>query len=482
MQHQDDSAIAVREPAPLRARAAWVLFDWSAQPYYTLVLTFLFAPYFANVVVGDGGSAVATAGTAADACSGHREAWGQALWGYAAAVAGILIAIGSPLLGAMADGRGRRKPWIALFSVFFIASLATLWLAVPGAGMATVWMVLAAFIVATAAIEFTTVFTNAMMPTLVPQDQMGRLSGTGYAVGYAGGLVSLAIMACLVVASPETGKTTVGLDPILPLDASAREGDRFVGPFAGLWYLVFMIPFFMFVPDGRTPTRPLGKGTSAFAELKDTLRSLPGDRDMLLFLIARMIYADGLSAIFTFGGIYGAFVFGWGAQELGIFGIVLSLTGVLGALVGGVLDDKLGSKRVIILSLLILIAGAVGILSIDRDNILFTTAVSPKSAGSAPFSSTGEQAFLAFSILLGLVAAPVQAASRTLLARLAPPDKMTQYFGLFAFSGKVTAFLAPLVVATVTAVTCSQRIGMASILGFLVLGVLLMLFVRERRS
>jgi UMF1 family MFS transporter len=447
----------------LRALVSWVLFDWAAQPYYTLVLTFLFAPYFANTVVGD-------------------PARGQALWGYAAATAGVLIAIGSPLLGALADGRGARKPWIALFSLLLVASLSVLWLAVPGASTPVVALLLIAFVAATAAAEFTTVFTNAIMPSLVPASQLGRLSGTGWAVGYAGGLVSLALMAGLIVANPATGKTLLGLDPLIVLDTAAREGDRLVGPFSAVWYLVFMIPFFLFVPDARPAAQPrASERRAATAELWDTIRSLPSHRDMLLFLIARMIYADGLSAIFAFGGIYGATVFGWGALELGIFGIILTFTGVFGAVIGGVMDDRVGSKTVILVSLLLLLVGALGILSVDKTHVLYTTEVAAKAAGSSPFSSPGEMVFLAFAVVVGLVAAPVQAASRSLLARLAPPDKVTQFFGLFAFSGKVTAFMAPFMVATVTTATGDQRLGMASIALFLIVGMILMLPVRVRR-
>jgi UMF1 family MFS transporter len=204
------------------------------------------------------------------------------------------------------------------------------------------------------------------------------------------------------------------------------------------------------------------------------------NRDMLLFLVARMLYSDGLAAIFAFGGIYGASVFGWGAMELGLFGIVLTIAGVFGALVGGVLDDRVGSKTVIVVSLLLLLVGALGILSVDQTHILYVTEVDPKGAGSKPFSSHGELVFLAFAVVVGLVAAPVQAASRALLARLAPPDKITQYFGLFAFSGKVTAFMAPLLVAAVTQATGNQRIGMASIAVFLIAGFFLMLPVRSK--
>ena len=449
-----------RPSAPPAALTGWVLFDWAAQPYYTLILTFLFAPYFANAVVGD-------------------AARGQAIWGYGAAAAGILIAIGSPLLGALADGRGRRKPWIALFSLFLAGGMATLWLAAPGTTGPTLWLIVLAFIVATIAAEFTTVFTNAIMPTLVPPSRIGRLSGIGWGVGYAGGLVSLALMAGLVVTNPATGKTLLGLEPVLQLDTLAREGDRLVGPFAAAWYLVFMLPFFLFVPDAR-PAPAARTRPSALAELWSTLRELPGHRDMLFFLIARAIYIDGLSAIFTFGGIYGASVFGWQAFELGLFGIILTLTGAIGAVVGGFLDDRWGSRRVIILSLLVLTAGAVGILSVTATKVLFSIEVPPKIPGSSPFSSSGERVYLAFAMLIGVVAAPVQAASRSLLARLAPPEKMTQFFGLFAFSGKVTAFAAPFLIATVTALSGDQRTGMTVIAGFLLTGMLLMLPVRAR--
>lgn len=463
------------ERAPLRARASWMLFDWAAQPYYTLVQTFLFAPYFANAVVEN-----ATCGSLIAAGS-EKAACGQSLWGYAAAVAGLLIAITSPFLGALADGRGRRKPWMAGLALVFLAGLSTLWLATPGAPVATIALVLAGFIIATLAAELMGVFSNAIMTGLVPKDELGRLSGTGWAVGYFGGLASLALVAGFLVPLPGDTKTLLGLDPLLQLNASEHQGDRITGPFAALWFSLFIIPFFLFVPDKRHVVAAHVARKSAGAELWDTLKSLPSMPSLLIFLIARMLYTDGLTAIFTFGGIYGASVFGWGPLELGIFGIVLTLVGAFGALIGGRLDDMLGPKTVIIGALLILLAGAIGILSVDKTHILFTTDVAEKAAGSKPFSSIGEQAFLAFAVVVGLVAAPVQAASRSLLARLAPAEKMTQFFGLFAFSGKVTAFLAPFLVALVTQYSGSQRIGMSAVLAFLIIGAVMMLFVRTDR-
>lgn len=446
---------------PASARVGWVFFDWAAQPLYTLILTFLFAPYFATAV----------------AASPEQ---GQAMWGYGAAIAGMIVAIGSPFLGAMADGGGRRKPWIGLFTLIMAAAMAMLWWAKPGADFSTILLILLCFVLATAAAEFATVFTNSMMPTLTTPDQLGRLSGTGYAVGYAGGLASLIIMAGLIVTNPATGTTLLGLQPLVALDAGAREGDRLVGPFAALWLLMFMVPFFLLVPDIRV--RAAGASNrSALAELWSTIRSLPEQPDMLRFLLARMIYVDGLTAIFTFGGIYGTAVFGWTAFELGLFGIILSVTGMLGALIGGVLDDRRGAKWVIVGGLTLLTLAAVGILSVTRTHMLFVLPFTPRDPTALPFTAAGELVYLAFAMVIGLVAAPIQAASRTLLARLAPPEKITQYFGLFAFSGKVTAFLAPLAVAAVTTATSSQRLGVAVIIVFVITGLGLMLAVKEPR-
>ncbi len=446
--------VAVSKPA----LAGWVLFDWATQPFYTLILTFLFAPYFANVVVGN-------------------AAQGQEIWGYAAAAAGILVGIGSPLFGAVADGGGRRKPWVALFAVVLVVAMSGLWLAKPASTGADLWLVVVCFVVATVAAECASVFINAIMPTLVPASQIGRLSGLGWGIGYAGGLVSLLLVAGWLVADPGTGKTLLGFEPLFKLDAASREGDRLVGPFCAAWFLLFVIPFFLFVPDAVRPRA--STDVSPVRALWSTLKSLPSHRDMLCFLVGRAIYSDGLSAIFTFGGIYGATVFDWQTGDRGLFGIILVLTGVIGAISGGFLDDRIGSKRVILGALVILLVGAIGILSVTRSSVLFSFDVAPKVAGGAVFSSTGERVFLAFAMLVGLVAAPVQAASRSLLTHLAPPDKMTQYFGLFAFSGKVTAFLAPFLIALVTRISGSQRIGMAVIAAFLMTGFLLLLPVRS---
>jgi UMF1 family MFS transporter len=444
-----------------RALFGWVLFDWATQPFYTLVVTFLFAPYFVNGFMAD-------------------PARGAALWAYATAIAELIAAALAPVLGAIADAGQPRKPWIAVFSAMLVVGLCGLWLAAPGRTDLAL-IVLIAFALATIGAELATVFTNAMMSSLVPDRRLGTLSGFGWAAGYVGGLVSLALVAGFLVADPNTGKTLLGLPPLVPLDPLTREGDRLVGPFSALWYLVFVLPLFLFTPDRGAERPRAGAIVAGLAQLIRSIRDLVRNHaQVALFLLARMIYADGLGAIFAFGGIYAATVFGWGATELGLFGIILTIAGTIGAACGGPLDDLKGSKAVIIAALLLFIAAAIGVLSVDAAHVLFVVPVEAKLSGSAPFSSVGEQVILAFAILIGLASGPVQASSRTLLARLCPSGKTTEFFGFFAFSGKITAFAAPLLIGVVTQATGSQRLGIGTSVIFLVAGLLLLLRVKAK--
>ena len=242
-----------------------------------------------------------------------------------------------------------------------------------------------------------------------------------------------------------------------------------------------MLPLFLFTPDRPAPASVRAPVRAGLAQLVEGIKELYREhRQIALFLIARMLYADGLGAVFAFGGIYAASVFGWGATELGLFGIILTIAGTIGAALGGPLDDARGSKRVIVVTLALFILAAIGVLSVDRESVLFVLPVDAKVTGSAPFSSPGEQVYLAFAILIGLASGPIQASSRTLLARMCPPDKITEFFGFFSFSGKATAFAAPLLIGAVTAASGSQRLGIAMSLLFLIAGLLLLLRVRPR--
>ena len=444
---------------PRRAVFGWMLFDWAAQPYFSLITTFVFAPYFATRVASD-------------------PATGQSLWGFATAAAGLLIALASPMLGAIADASGRHKPWIAGFGALLVIGASVMWIGKPG-DPSIILPLLIAYAVATIGVEFATVFNNAMMPTLVPPERIGRLSGSGWALGYVGGILSLIVVLGFLAANPATGLTLFGLKPAFGLDPATFQGDRISGPLTGLWFVIFVLPMFLFTPDfpAKLPLRDAVR--EGLGNLKRTLAQLPQHRSMAAFLLANMIYTDGLVSLFAFGGIYAAGTFGWNTIQIGTFGIVLAIAGTFGAFIGGKLDDRLGPKRVIAGSLLLLLTAIVAILLIDRETVLFIK-VSPPVAGGGLFAAPAEKAYLVLGCLIGIAGGPLQAASRTLLIRLAPPDRIAQFFGLFALTGKVTSFVGPLLIGVVTAITASQKAGMAVLVVFFVAGLGLLARVRER--
>jgi UMF1 family MFS transporter len=448
---------------PRRAVTAWLFFDWAAQPFFTLITTFVFAPFFAAALASD-------------------PTQGQALWGYATGFAGLCIALLSPLLGGIADRTGPRKPWIAVFGAMLVLGSGALWFAVPGSALA-VPIALTGFVIATIGAEFATTFNNAMMTRLVPPERLGWLSGTGWAIGYLGGLISLAIVLALLAADPLTGKTLVGLTPMLGLDAAAREGDRFSGPLTALWFVVFVAPMFLLTPDTtRTGMRFSEAAKGGVGRLMDTLRELRRLPSLGRFLLANMIYQDALVALFAFGGIYAAGVFGWQTIEIGIFGIMLTITGTLGAWLGGKVDDAIGGKAVVLGAIACLLAACLGILSLAPDRILFVVAAAPATLGDGLFGSLPEKVYLGLGLLIGLVAGPLQASSRSLMARLAPPERVGEFFGLFALSGKVTSFLGPTLVALATTIFASQRAGLAVLILFFLTGGALLAGVAVKRA
>src|ERR1700674_3873089 len=450
-----DSRIAgMQQIYPRRAAViSWIFFDWAAQPYFTLITTFVFAPYFATHVASDPAS-------------------GQSLWGFATAAAGLMIALMSPVLGAIADASGRRKPWIAAFGALLVIGSCLMWFGKPG-DVSVIPPLLLAYGLATIGVEFATVFNNAMMPSLVPPDQIGRLSGTGWATGYVGGILSLILVLGFLAASPETGRTLFGFPPLFGLDPVTHQGDRIAGPLTSIWFIVFVLPMFLLTPDypAKRPWREALR--EGLTDLRQTLAELPRHRPMAAFLLANMIYTDGLVSLFAFGGIYAAGTFGWNTIQIGTFGILLAIAGTLGAWLGGKLDDKLGPKRVISGSMLILLFAIVAILLVDKDSVLFVKVAAP-AAGDALFSGAAERAYLVLGCLIGAAGGPLQAASRTLLIRFAPEDRLAQYFGLVALTGNVTSFVGPLLIGLITAVTESQKAGMAVLVVFFVAGLALL--------
>ena len=439
---------------PRRAAVvSWIFFDWAAQPYFTLITTFVFSPYFVTHVASDPAS-------------------GQAMWGFATAAAGLVIALLSPVLGAIADASGRRKPWIAAFGALLVIGSSLMWFGKPG-DPSVIPALLLAYGIATIGIEFATVFNNAMMPSLVPPNKIGRLSGTGWATGYVGGILTLILVLGFLAANPDTGRTLFGFMPLFGLDPVTHQGDRITGPFTAIWFIIFVTPMFLLTPDYPPKLRVRDALRAGLTELKGTLAELPKRKSMAAFLLANMIYTDGLVSLFAFGGIYAAGTFGWHTIQIGTFGILLAVAGTFGAWLGGKLDDTLGPKRVIAGSTVILLSSIIAILLVDKDSIFFVK-VAPPVPGGALFSGAAERAYLVLGCLIGMAGGPLQAASRSLLVRMAPKDRVAQYFGLFALTGKVTSFVGPLLIGVITAYTASQKAGMAVLVLFFVAGLALL--------
>lgn len=435
--------IAVQR-ASRRGIWGWMFFDWAAQPFFTVVTTFIFGPYFVSRLSSD-------------------PATGQAVWGYGLAAAGFVIAILSPVLGSIADQTGPRKPWIAFFAAIKIACLCLLWLAAPGSNL---WLVVLAFSLASVAAEFSTVFNDSMMPRLVPNEAIGRVSNIAWGLGYLGGMIALIFVVALLAGAPDTGKTVLGIAPLFGLDSAQGEDARATGPLAALWYLVFILPMFLWTPDAAKGMAAAPAVREGLAELRATLSEVRRRAGIFRFLVARMVYQDGVNALLALGGAFAAAMFGWSITEIGIFGIILNVVAIFGCWAAARLDSAFGSKTVIVTALVMLSAATLGIISTGPGFTLFALPLSSADSGTL-FGTAAEKAYIVYGLLIGLAFGPVQASSRSYMARSVTADEAGRYFGIYALAGRATSFAAPFLVATVTALSGSPRLGMATIILFL---------------
>jgi UMF1 family MFS transporter len=429
----------------------WYFFDWASQPYNTLLITFIFAPYIKDLL-GDGSRA-------------------QAVWGYGIGFAGLIIALLAPLLGVIADKAGGRMRFIWLFSVMYVVGAWGLWYAAPDDFNLTLTML--SFAIGLIGMEFATIFTNAMLPDLGTEAEIGKISGSGWAFGYVGGLIALIIM-LLLLAEGTTGKTLLGISPLFGLDAAAREGTRSVGPLTALWYVVFMIPFFLWVkePPRKATMGIVAAARTAVPELKHNLRGLPKQRSLFAFLGASMFYRDALNGMYVFGGIYAAGVLDWQVIDVGIFGILASITGALFAWLGGKADSRFGPKPVISVCVLVLTLVAIGVVMISRNAVF-----------GIPVETTSKLPDIAFYImgaLIGAAGGALQSASRTMLVRQTNPARITEAFGLYALAGKATSFMAPLMIGVATDITGNQQLGISPLIGLFLIGLFLLLWVKPK--
>ncbi|MEC7490796.1 MAG: MFS transporter [Pseudomonadota bacterium] len=410
-----------------RARIAWCLYDWGNSAFPTVIVTFIFSTYFVTAVASD-------------------EVTGTKQWSWALSLSGLVIATLSPVCGAIADSTGRCKSWLALCSTLAIVATGLLWFVHPTTD--SVFWALVVFALANVGFEMGQVFYNALLPTIVSPRRFGRLSGWGWALGYAGGLCCLSIALLVFVE---------GSPPPFGLDKDLAEHVRVVGPMVALWFAVFCLPLFLLVSDvGRVDLSMSNALRSGVSSLIATLRRLRDYRQIGWYLLARVFYVDGMNTMFAFGGIYAAGTFGMTLAEVIGFGIAMNVSAGLGAATFAWVDDSIGPRRTVVIALSGLIGLGVPLLVIESKVWFWIIGVS-----------------------LGVFMGPAQAASRSLMAHLAPVELRTEMFGLFAFSGKATCFMGPLILGAVTLATGSQRMGMTTVVILLAVG-LAILFCKVR--
>lgn len=409
---------------------AWAFYDFANSSFATVIQTFVFASYFTQQVAQD-------------------ESEAQTQWSLALGLAGLLVAFGGPLLGAVADRGGRRKPWIAAFTALPIAATAGMWFVEPETGDTLLALVLLA--VGTVGAQWAFVFYNAMLPDLAPSGRVGRWSGWGWALGYVGGLACL-VLALFAFVRPEGAW--------LGLDSQRAEHIRATFIMVSVWYLLFTLPLLIFTPDRSRSQLPMGQAVrEGLAQLVRTIRQARSYTDILRFLAAWLLISDGMAAIFALGGVFAAGAFGMSPTRMLAFGIALNVSAGLGAFAAAWIDDRIGPRRTMLLSLVGIGLPGVAMLLVQQ-----------------------EFWFWVCGLTLGLFVGPVQASSRSLMARRAPAELRAQMFGLYALAGKATAFIAPLLVSAVTAATGNQRIGLSVIFFYIGLGFLIMLSVKRDRT
>lgn len=440
----------------------WYFFDWASQPYNTLLLTFIFGPYFTGTVtaklVGEGMN------------DGAARAQAQAYWGWGLAVAGVCIAVLAPILGAIADNSGRKLPWIWLFSIMYFVGSGALWWTAPQ-DFSVLWA-LFFFGIGLIGMEFATIFTNSYLPGLDDDPaEIGRISGSGWGFGYVGGVLALAIMIALFQATP-SGKTLVGLEPLFGLDTATKADTRIVGPLAAVWFAVFMIPFFLYTRDTLQTGAKSLPVLKSLRDLMTTLKGLPQHPSLMVYLGSSMFYRDALNGMYTFGGIYALGVLGWSITQVGIFGIIAAIAGAIACWISGRMDHRFGPMPVIVFCVVTLTCVALLIVMITPTSILGI----PIAEGSALPDIT----FFVAGAMIGAAGGALQASSRNMLTRQANPARITEGFGLYALSGKATSFLAPALIALTSQATGSQRLGVSPVVGLFIIGLILLIWVKPK--
>lgn len=390
-----------------------------------MIQTFVFAQYFVKQVA-------------------YNEIFGTTAWGTVTGASALVVGLIGPILGAVADQSGGRKLWVGAFTLLCIIPTALLWYVHPSHQY--VWMALWCVGIGAVGAEGAYIFYNAMLPELAPPAELGRWSGWGWGMGYAGGMAAL-ILSLLLFVQPT---------PWMMLDHGHSEAIRATFLLAAAWYTLFALPLFLFTPPSPRGLPIRNSVKNGLQQLGRTFLEIRKYRTIVKFLIAKMFYIDGLATLFAFGGIYAATTFGMEEAEVLKFGIAMSITAGLGSAGLAFLDDMIGSKRVILYSLVgLIIPGICAILV------------------------TQKALFWLFGLTMCLFVGPVQSSSRSLMARIAPEHMRREMFGFYMFSGKATAFLGPLAYGWVAYMMDSLRWGMSTIILLFIIGGVILATIKD---
>jgi UMF1 family MFS transporter len=333
------------------------------------------------------------------------------------------------------------------------------------------WLMLTVFGICFIMAEYTYIFTNAQLPSLGSLDEIGKISGSGFGFGYAGGVLSLLIMLLFFV-EQDNGKTMIlELDPLFGLDASQKEGTRFVGPFVAIWFAIFMIPYFLWIKEDKSLERRLSI-SEGLSNLWAAIASLPARKSLLSYLGASMFYRDALNGLYSFGGTYAVLVLNWNIVKLGQFGIIAAISAALFSWLGGFLDRKIGPKPVIVAMVLILTVVCFVIVNTSLTHV-FGVAV-------AEGSNLPDMVFYICGVFIGGMGGILQSASRSMMVRHTSPERATEGFGLYGLSGRATAFLAPTLIGIVTAISGDARIGISPLVVLFIIGLILLIWVHPK--
>ena len=405
---------------------SWCFYDFGNSAFTTLVITFIYSTYFTKAIA-------------------ENEIDGTFLWSQAIAITAVIVSLLSPILGAIADKGGYRKIFLALTTYISIGATALLFFPIKG----QILFALILVVIANVNFELGGVFYNAYLPEIVSRKKIGRISGIGWGAGYLGGLLAM-LVAMVGFVSPDV--------PWFGLDIDTGEHIRATNVLVAAWFFIFTLPAILYLKEKKVESaNRIGIVVlNSIQALKKTFQEIKIYKNTVRFLISRLIYNDGLVTIFAFGAIYASGTFGFTFNEIMIFGIVLNIAAGSGAFLMGYIDDVIGGKLTIQISLIGLMI-AVLLAVFANSKLLFWVS----------------------GIIVGLFAGPNQSASRSLMGRLTPPDKINEFYGFFAFSGKLTSFLGPMLLGIFTKYFSSQRYGVAVVFIFFFIGFLLMRNVNE---